>query len=250
MSELKYENVYVPFATQIPGGLGVGRIIKIKGVTEYQREPRFVINLGVFPAFHQNIALHISPRHNERTIVITHSNGGIWGAEQIYNNPIHGNKDHFELKIYVEPGFYKIELRGHLLATVPFVFEPHAVNHIEIEGGVKIDHVHVEGHSVGIGGPMVVAPQVMMATAPSVVYAQTPQVVYAQAPPTVVVESNRHPVATAAAVATTAAIIADTRHRPVVVETRRPVVVERHGPVVVNRHGPVVVERGIGHRRF
>jgi len=242
MSELKYENCYVPFTTTVPGGLGVGRIIKIKGKTDYTREPRFCVNLGIAPAFHEYIALHISPRQHEETIVITHLRNGVWGAEQIYKNPIHHNKDHFELKIYVQADCYKIELRDHHLASVPFTYPPHDVNHIEIEGGVKIDHVHIEGHPV-MAAPMMAAPQVVMTSpAPTVYVEQRPPMVV-MAPPTVIVEPRRPAVVIAPPIF---------RPAPIIVERRGPVVVDRHGPVVVNRHGPVVVNThpGIGHRRI
>jgi len=237
MPELKYEHVYVPFATQIPGGLGVGRKIKIKAKTDYTREPRFCINLGVAPAFHENIALHISPRQHEKTIVITHLNQGYWGAEQVYHNPIHHNKDHFELEIHVEPEYYKIELRHHHLASVPFVFPPHAVNHLEIEGGVIVEHIHIEGHSAG--GQVVyegMAPAPVYVNAQPTVVVERPQVMYA--PPPVIVET-RGPMIMPMMM----------RPAPIIVERRGPVIIDRHGPVIVGRHhGPVIY--GGHHRRW
>jgi len=156
---MKYEHPHLPFYANV-GSLGPGRKIDVRGKSEYQREPRFCINLGVAPMFRENIALHISARHGENCIVVTHCHNGVWGVEQRLNNPIH-MKERFEFKIRVEHNGYHIKLSDwsgidHHLTTVPFVFPPHAVNHIEIEGGAKIYHIHIEGHSEG--GPVVVEP--------------------------------------------------------------------------------------------
>jgi hypothetical protein len=149
---MKYEHPHIPFYANV-GPLGVGRKIKVKGKSEYQHGSRFCINLGVAPMFRENIALHISARHEENCIVVTHCHNGVWGVEQRLHNPIH-SRERFEFKIHVEHEFYKIYLSDwsgidHHLTSIPFVYPPAAVNHIEIEGGVKIDHIYIEGHSEG-----------------------------------------------------------------------------------------------------
>lgn len=119
------------------------------------------------------------------------------------------------------------------------------VNHIEVEGGCELKHIHIEGHPQ-------MAPAPIYVQQPAQVYVQQPYVQTVVAPPqTVVVEEHhRNPAGAMVAGAVMGAAIADiTRphHGPVIVEPRR------HGPVVVEtgrrHHGPVVVERGFGHRR-
>jgi len=149
---MKYEHPRIPFYANV-GSLGVGKKIIVKGKSEYQHQPRFCINLGIAPMFRENIALHISARHEENCIVVTHCHNGVWGVEQRLHNPIH-MRERFEFKIYVKHEHYEIKLSDwsgidHHLTNLPYIFPPAAVNHIEVEGGVKLDHIHVDGHSEG-----------------------------------------------------------------------------------------------------
>jgi len=235
MAKIEFKHPHVPFVANIAGGLAPGREVNIKGSANFHLVRRFCINLGVDPQYRENIALHIGPSLDENCIVLTTLKMGVWATGQRVRNPM-SFTDHFEFHIKLEMEHFHVSLNGQHIGNVPYQFPPHMVNHIEVEGGCELKHIHIEGHPImqpmGYPAPMYVQP------AP--VYVQQPYVQTVVAPPVVVVEEhNRHPAGAMVAGAVVGAAVADIarpRHGAVIVEPRG-----RH-------HGPVIVERG--HRRF
>jgi len=250
MAKIEFKHPHVPFEANIAGGLAPGREVTVKGKANFHQLRRFCINLGVDPQFRENIALHIGPSMDEQAIVLTTLRGGIWATGQRAHM---SHMDHFEFHIKLEHEHFRVSLNDRHIGDVPYQFPPHAVNHIEVEGGCELKHIHIEGHpqmqtNMAYGAYGAPAP---MYAQPAPMYVQQPYVqpVVMAPPPVVVVEEhNRHPGGAMVAGAVMGAAIADIgrpHHGPVIVEPRR------HGPVIVEpgrHHGPVIVERG--HRRF
>jgi len=183
MAKIEFKNPRLPFSSNINGGLAPGREVTVKGRANFHMQRRFCINLGVDPQYRENIALHVGPSIDENVIVLTTLKMGVWATGQRAPNFL-SFTDKFEFQIKVEPNHFRVMMNGRHLGDVPHQFPPQMVNHIEVEGGCEIKHIHIEGYPQ-MQGNMYASPASTMYPPQQQMYAQQQQAqpTYAQQPP-------------------------------------------------------------------
>lgn len=139
-------NPPIPYVAMIPGGMPVGRMVRVQGVVPHGAQ-RFAINLQCGPNTNprDDIALHLNFRFAEQCVVRNHLSGGAWGAEEtIGGQPlVPGNG--FEALLLCEPHEIKIALNGTHFSEFRHRLSTARITHITIDGEVNIQCIKFEG---------------------------------------------------------------------------------------------------------
>ncbi|KAM3852405.1 galectin-9-like isoform 2-T2 [Vipera latastei] len=132
------ENMTVPYTGNIPGGLGSNRTITVRGSIPMNAK-RFQINLMAG----QDIALHISLRMEQRTVVRNSFLYGRWGREErdLPFNPFQPGQ-FFELLIHCDNHKFKVYINGQPFFNFVHRYVPiEDICTIEIDGDVTLSYI-------------------------------------------------------------------------------------------------------------
>ncbi|XP_005402838.1 PREDICTED: galectin-9-like [Chinchilla lanigera] len=137
----KSKSYPVPYFTSIPGGLQPSQVISVSG-TVLPNAKRFHINLHSGT----DIAFHLNPRLNEKTVVRNSKIKGSWGSEEKklpVNMPfIPGHS--FKVEIICEAHCYRVTVDGqHLLEYAHRIKDLAAISAVEVAGDIKLTDVQV-----------------------------------------------------------------------------------------------------------
>uniref|UniRef100_A0ACB8FTF2 Uncharacterized protein n=2 Tax=Sphaerodactylus townsendi TaxID=933632 RepID=A0ACB8FTF2_9SAUR len=132
-------NPQVPYRSNFPGGLGSKRTVVVRGFVPPDAKG-FRIN---FRAGGKDIALHINPRLNERTIVRNSFLNGAWGREEreLPVNPFQPGQ-YFDLSIRCGNQRFKVFANGQPLFNYEHRFRNFPqIDTLEIDGDVVLSYV-------------------------------------------------------------------------------------------------------------
>jgi hypothetical protein len=183
MATIPISSPVVPFLGLIPGGLSIGRMIRIKGQMNHSGE-RFAIYVQSGPALRprDDCSLHLSVRPSENSIVRNHLTNQQWANEELHGGcPIYRG-GYFEILILAEPTFFKIAINGTHFCTfnyrLPLIGNS---QFIAIEGDCTVSFI---GQETDSAPPFVPPPHMMPTPYVSVPYVAPPAIgVYPPPPP-------------------------------------------------------------------
>ncbi|XP_055002143.1 galectin-4 isoform X2 [Sorex araneus] len=135
-------NPPVPFTGRLQGGLMTRRTIIIKGFIPPSAQ-RFAINFKV--GLTGEVALHINPRLDERSVVRNSLQNGDWGSEErdISYNPFAPGQ-FFDLSIRAGTDRFKVFANGrHMFDFSHRLSAYHTVDILEITGDVTLSYVQM-----------------------------------------------------------------------------------------------------------
>uniref|UniRef100_A0A8D0DRF4 Galectin n=1 Tax=Salvator merianae TaxID=96440 RepID=A0A8D0DRF4_SALMN len=139
MSEPAFYHPPVPYVGNFRGGLGSKRTVVVRGFVP-QHAKQFKVN---FKAGHHDIALHINPRLNERTVVRNSFLNGHWGAEEreLSFNPFQPGQ-YFDLSIRCGNQKFKVFVNGQPCFNYNHRFQNfQQIDTLEIDGDVDLSYV-------------------------------------------------------------------------------------------------------------
>ncbi|XP_076262655.1 galectin-7-like isoform X1 [Rhynchophorus ferrugineus] len=135
----------------IPGGLRPGLSIRVRGQA-IPAGDRFAINLQSGPASDSaTIALHFSVRLNQGYVARNSKRHGTW-EQEIGDGPLLIHKGQpFDILIRVDPDRYVVEINGQFFCDFPHRIPFTTVDHIQVNGDVRVSGVTFETRAHGVG---------------------------------------------------------------------------------------------------
>ncbi|XP_075690581.1 galectin-4-like [Rhinoderma darwinii] len=135
-------NAPVPFSTNIRGGMIPKRTVVVKGIVK-PKAKSFAINLKV--GFNNEIALHLNPRFNKKSVVRNSFVNGTWGEEETEATKFPFKEgDYFDISFRSGEKHIKVYVNGsHCFNYSHRVCNLQQVDKVEVEGDVNIVYVFV-----------------------------------------------------------------------------------------------------------
>ncbi|CAM4689819.1 unnamed protein product [Caretta caretta] len=130
----------VPYVANFPGGLTSKKTVVVKGLVP-QGAKSFRINFKM--GYSKDIALHINPRLNEKTVVRNSLLNGQWGSEEreLPHNPFQPGQ-YFDLSIRCGNRRFKVFANGQPLFNYNHRFHNfQQIDTLEINGDVVLSYV-------------------------------------------------------------------------------------------------------------
>lgn len=135
-------NAPIPFSANIRGGMIPKRTVVIKGIVK-SKAKSFIVNLKV--SFNNEIALHLNPRLNKKTVVRNSFVNGTWGEEEVEQtkDPFKEG-EYFDISIRSSDKNFKVYVNGsHCFNYAHRLWNLQQVDKLEIEGDVNIVYVFI-----------------------------------------------------------------------------------------------------------
>ncbi|XP_044162613.1 galectin-4-like [Bufo gargarizans] len=135
-------NPAVPFSTFIRGGMIPKRTVVVKAMVK-SKAKSFFINLK--SGFNNDIALHLNPRLNKKTVVRNSFVNGAWGQEELelVKNPFKEG-EFIDISIRSGEKQFKVFVNGwHCFDYAHRMGNLQQVDKLEVEGDVKIIYIYI-----------------------------------------------------------------------------------------------------------
>ncbi|XP_040262434.1 galectin-4-like [Bufo bufo] len=135
-------NPAVPFSTFIRGGMIPKRTVVVKAMVK-SKAKSLIINLK--SGFNNDIALHLNPRLNKKTVVRNSFVNGAWGQEELElpKNPFKEG-EFVDISIRSGEKQFKVFVNGwHCFDYAHRLWNLQQVDKLEVEGDVKIIYIYI-----------------------------------------------------------------------------------------------------------
>ncbi|KAK7874239.1 hypothetical protein R5R35_006278 [Gryllus longicercus] len=175
MASCPIYNVVVPYIGPVDNGFYPGRMVRIHG-TIFPAANRFGINLQCGPNTvpRDDIALHISCRFPENTIVRNSLQNMNWGPEETFGHMPLARGQGFEIIVLCDPDHYKIAVNGQHFTEYIHRIPYQRVSHLTIDGDVTIAMISYEGSAAPGSGFMPGPPVAPGYVAPPIPHGSVP----------------------------------------------------------------------------